>query len=376
LLQRKNISRVRANILAVKGTPGVHSQGAREMFHLTRRFALAAASAMVLAAGVPGGASAEAAADTGVASIVRAPSDLPAPLARQQAEVVDVKLTTIEKVGRLADGASYRYWTFNGTVPGPFVRVRTGDTVRVTLENDSESWLPHNVDFHAVTGPHGGGHATEAMPGELRSFTFKALKPGLYVYHCATPMVAQHIANGMYGLILVEPEGGLPAVDREYYVMQGELYTAQAHGGSGLQEFSLEKLLAENPEHMMFNGSMDALTKIYHMESRVGDTVRIFFGVGGPNLTSSFHVIGEVFDRVYDQASLTSKPLTDVQTTLVPPGGATMVEFKTDYPGRYLLVDHALSRVEKGLAGFLTVQGKEDPAIFHSDEPVDPHSGH
>jgi nitrite reductase (NO-forming) len=158
--------------------------------------------------------------------------------------------------------------------------------------------------------------------------------------------------------------------------MQGELYTAQHHGASGPQEFSLEKLLAENPEHVMFNGSMDALTKIYSMESKVGDTVRIFFGVGGPNLTSSFHVIGEVFDRVYDQASLTSKPLTDVQTTLVPPGGATMVEFKTDFPGRYLLVDHALSRVEKGVGGFLTVKGKADPAIFHSDQPVYPHSGH
>jgi len=177
-------------------------------------------------------------------------------------------------------------------------------------------------------------------------------------------------------MILVEPEGGLPKVDREFYVMQGELYTAQTHGSSGLQEFSLEKLLAENPEHMMFNGAMDALTQVYHMESKVGDTVRIFFGVGGPNLTSSLHLIGEVFDRVYDQASLTSKPLTDVQTTLVPPGGATMVEFKTDYPGRYMLVDHALSRMEKGLAGFLTVKGKEDATIFHSDEPIDPHSGH
>jgi len=125
---------------------------------------------------------------------------------------------------------------------------------------------------------------------------------------------------------------------------------------------------------VMFNGSMDALTKVYNMESKVGDTVRIFFGVGGPNLTSSFHIIGEVFDKVYNQASLTSKPLTDVQTTMVPPGGATMVEFKTDYPGRYLLVDHALSRVEKGVAGFLTVKGEADPAIFQSDEAIDPHA--
>jgi nitrite reductase (NO-forming) len=158
--------------------------------------------------------------------------------------------------------------------------------------------------------------------------------------------------------------------------MQGELYTVQKHGSRGLQEFSLEKLLDEQPEHMMFNGTMDALTKTYDMTANVGETVRLYFGVGGPNLTSSFHLIGEVFDRVHDQASLTSPSLTDVQTTLVPPGGATMVEFQVDYPGRYILVDHALSRTEKGLAGFLNVKGEADPAIFSSDEAIDHSSGH
>jgi nitrite reductase (NO-forming) len=246
----------------------------------------------------------------------------------------------------------------------------------VNVKNAKDSTHIHSVDFHAVTGPGGGAAVTQVPPGQTKSFTFKAMHPGLFVYHCATPMVAQHITNGMYGMILVEPEGGLAKVDHEFYIMQGELYTASAHGASGLQEFSLEKLLAENPEHLMFNGSMDALTKIYDMRSKVGDVVRIYFGVGGPNLTSSLHLIGEVFDRVYDQASLTSKPLTDVQTTLVPPGGATMVEFRTDYPGRYVLVDHALSCMEKGLAGFLTVEGEKDSAIFDSDEPVDPNSGH
>src|SRR5690606_36514562 len=213
-------------------------------------------------------------------------------------------------------------------------------------------------------------------PGQTKSFTFKALHPGLYVYHCATPMVAQHITNGMYGMILVEPEGGLSAVDREFYVMQGELYTAEKHGSLGLQEFSLEKLLDENPEHLMFNGTMNALNEQYKLQAKVGDTVRIFFGVGGPNLTSSFHIIGEVFDKVFDQASLTSPPLTNVQTTSVPPGGATMVEFKTDYPGHYILVDHALSRVEKGLSGVLTVTGPEDQTIFHPHATGDHKAAH
>src|SRR5699024_1996874 len=196
------------------------------------------------------------------------------------------------------------------------------------------------------------------------SFSFTANHLGLFVYHCATPMVAQHITNGMYGMILIEPEGGLSPVDREIYVMQGELYTNEPHGASGRQEFSLEKLLAENPEHMMFNGSMNALTSTHKMEATVGETVRIYFGVGGTNLISSFHVIGEVFDRVYDSASLTSPVLTEVQTNMVAPGGATVVQFEVDYPGEYILVHHALSRMEKGLAGILTVTGEKDGSIF------------
>jgi nitrite reductase (NO-forming) len=189
-------------------------------------------------------------------------------------------------------------------------------------------------------------------------------------------MVAQHISNGMYGMILVEPEGGLPKVDREFYVMQGELYTAQRHGTAGENEFSLEKLLNEQPEHLLFNGNHDALTKTHRMEAKVGETVRIFFGVGGPNATSSFHVIGEVFDRVYSMGDLTSAPLKNVQTTSVAPGGATMVEFKVDVPGRYILVDHALSRMEKGLAGFLHVTGDPNPAVFQSTSKPDAPSGH
>ena len=138
----------------------------------------------------------------------------------------------------------------------------------------------------------------------------------------------------------------------------------------------MEKLLDERPEHLTFNGTMDALTKTHRMEAKVGETVRIYFGVGGPNATSSFHVIGEVFDRVYNQGDLTSEPLKNVQTTSVAPGGATMVEFKAEVPGKYILVDHALSRLEKGLAGFLHVVGAENPEIFKSHSPIDHNSGH
>lgn len=307
-------------------------------------------------------------------SIVRPADDLPGPLNRTTPETVRVDLETTEVEARLADGSSYKFWTFNGKLPGPFIRVRVGDTVEVHLKNAPDSEFNHSVDFHAVTGPGGGAVATQTKPGEETSFTFKALNPGLYVYHCATPMVAHHISNGMYGLILVEPEEGLPEVDREFYVMQGEVYTTEDMGTKGLNTFSVEKLLDEDPEYFTFNGAVGGLTEEAPLHANVGETVRIYFGVGGPNFTSSFHVIGEIFDRVYDQGSLTSAPLTDVQTTLVAPGGATMVEFGLDVPGRYILVDHALSRMERGLAGFLMVEGPENHAIYEGT--VTEGSGH
>lgn len=301
-------------------------------------------------------------------SIVRDPADLPTPIEEREPQNLRLDLQTRELKGQLADGTTYLYMTFDGLVPGPFYRVRVGDTVEVHLKNPPESTLVHSVDFHAVTGPGGGAAVTQVKPGEEKSFTFKALNPGLYVYHCATPMVAHHISSGMYGLILVEPEGGLAPVDHEFYVMQGEIYTTGSYGHKGFQPMDMNKLRSEQAEYVIFNGAVGALTHQAPLHAQVGDIVRIFFGVGGPNYTSSFHVIGEIFDRVYDQASLTSKPLTDVQTTLVPPGGATMVEFTVEVPGRYLLVDHALSRMERGLSGYLIVDGEDNPEVFFSTE--------
>ena len=305
-----------------------------------------------------------------VADIVRDPADLPAPLARRGPATVKVHLDTVEVTGQLDDGSTYRYWTYNGKVPGPFVRVRVGDTVEVTMKNADDSVMMHNVDFHAVTGPGGGGVATMAAPGETKGFTFKALNPGLYVYHCATPTVAQHIANGMYGLILVEPAEGLPKVDREFYVMQGEIYTEQPNGTKGELTESLDKLLAETPEYLVFNGAADGLSR-KPLTARTGDDVRVFFGVGGPNKTSSFHVIGEIFDKAYPLASVTSAPMNDVQTITVPPGGAAVTDFQVQVPGRYILVDHALSRLEKGLKGLLEVSGEERAEIYRPHQEVD-----
>jgi len=307
-------------------------------------------------------------ADPNAVDIAMDPASVPAPIGDRGPQDVRIELETVELPGKLANGSTFTYWTFNGTVPGPMLRVRVGDRVELVLKNNEKSALTHSIDLHAVTGTGGGSAVTQAAPGESKSFFFTALHPGLFVYHCATPSVAQHISNGMYGLILVEPEGGLPPVDREFYVMQGELYTKESYGQAGHHVTNMEKLLKEQPEYFVFNGEVGALTDLHPLHANTGETVRIFFGVGGPNFISSFHVIGEVFDRVYDQASLTSPPLTDVQTTLVPAGGATMVEFGVEVPGTFLLVDHSLSRAERGLVGHLIVDGPENPDVFFSEE--------
>lgn len=296
-----------------------------------------------------------------------APPAVPAPITRKHATTVKVELEVIEEVREIAPGVKYEFWTFGGTVPGSFIRVREGDMVEFTLQSRHDSNVPHNIDLHSVTGPHGGGSASVVMPGEDNTFRFRALKPGLYVYHCAMTPVPVHIANGMYGLILVEPKGGLPEVDREFYVMQGDFYTEGRHGEPGLQGFDFDKLYSEQPDYVLFNGAVGALNGENAMQAEVGESVRLFVGNGGPNLTSSFHAIGEIFDNVYVEAG--SMVNHNVQTTMVPPGGATMVEFRADVPGDILLVDHAISRVfNKGALATLQVTGDERPDIFSAGE--------
>lgn len=306
-------------------------------------------------------------ADKGV-SIVRDPADMPPPVGERGPMTVRYDLEAIERVGRLADDTTYDFWTFNGKIPGPMLRVRVGDSVELHLKNAENSVMMHSIDLHAESGPGGGAVLTQVGPGETKSFIFKALHPGLFVYHCATPMVSAHISNGMYGMILVEPVGGLPPVDREFYVMQGELFTAEPNGHTGLQEFSFDKPMDERPEYFTFNGAVGALTTEHPLHARAGDHVRIYFGVGGPNFTSSFHVIGTLFDRVYANGSLESPSLAGVQTISVPPGGSAIVDLTVPVPGKYIMVDHALTRMEKGLVGALIVDGKPRPDIFRAND--------
>lgn len=301
------------------------------------------------------------------ADIVRDPADLPPPIGERAPAVVQVHLTSKEVVGALdpASGTLYRYWTFNGKVPGPFIRVRQGDTVEVTLENAKDSTMVHSIDFHAAIGPGGGATLSQVAPGQSKTFTFQTNTPGLFVYHCGTPMIAQHIANGMYGLILVEPVGGLPRVDHEYYVMQGEIYTTAPKGKAGLQQFSAENLMGENAQYYVFNGAVDAITREHPLHANEADTVRIYFGNAGPNATASAHMVGEIFNRYYQLGSLSSPALAGIQTATIPPGGAGIMELKASMPGNFALMDHAIARMEKGNMAILQVSGPENATLMH-----------
>lgn len=292
-----------------------------------------------------------------------APPFVPKPVGNRKPMKLKVSMEITEEEGVMADGVTYVYWTFGGSVPGSFIRTRVGDEVEFTLKNHPDNKLPHNIDLHAVTGPGGGASSSLVAPGQEKTFNFKCLNPGLYVYHCATAPVGMHIANGMYGLILVEPEGGLPPVDKEYYVMQGDFYTKGKYGEPGLQPFDMGKAIDEHADYVVFNGKVGALTGDGSLTAKVGETVRIYMGNGGPNLVSSFHVIGEIFDKVYvEGGDLINE---NVQTTLIPAGGSAIVEFKVEVPGTLILVDHSIFRAfNKGALGMLKIEGEENAKIY------------
>lgn len=296
---------------------------------------------------------------------------VPPPITRTHNTKVKVQLEVKELTQRLADGVTYTFWTFGGEVPGKFIRIKEGDLVEFHLSNHPDNKMPHNIDLHAVTGQGGGAGASLTAPGHSSVFSFTAINPGLYVYHCATAPVGMHIANGMYGLILVEPKKGLPKVDKEFYVMQSEFYTKGKNGEAGYQPFDMEKAIKEQPDYVVFNGSVGAMTGDKAITAEVGQTVRMYVGNGGPNLISSFHVIGEIFDKVYSWGGIKADQ-EQVQTVLVPAGGSAMVDFKIEVPATYILVDHSIFRAfNKGALGMLKVAGKENPAIFSGKQRDD-----
>ncbi len=336
------------------------------------------ALAVGLASSVPAGAAGAAAnaathGDFGppqgapITAVLTSPPMVPPATGRHAPAKVIVNLEVREVEREISEGVTYTFWTFGGTVPGSFIRVRQGDTVEFHLKNHQDNKMPHNIDLHGVTGPGGGAASSFTAPGHESQFTFKALNAGLFVYHCATAPVGMHIANGMYGLILVEPPQGLPKVDHEYYVMQGDFYTVGKYREKGHQDFDMGKAIDERPTYVLFNGAEGALTGDKALPAKVGETVRLYVGNGGPNLVSSFHVIGEIFDKVWFEGG--SHFQENVQTTLIPSGGAAMAQFHIDVPGTYLLVDHSIFRTfNKGALAMLKATGPENKAIYSGKE--------
>ncbi len=304
-----------------------------------------------------------------IKAVLTSPPHVPPATNRNYPAKVIVELEVIEKQMEIAEGVNYTFWTFGGTVPGSFIRVRQGDTVEFHLKNHPSSKMPHNIDLHGVTGPGGGAASTFTAPGHHTQFTFKALNQGLYVYHCATAPVGMHVANGMYGLILVEPPEGLPPVDHEFYVMQGDFYTVGKYREKGYQPFDMQKAIDENPTYVLFNGAETSMTGPNALQAKTDQHIRMYVGNGGPNLVSSFHLIGEIFDKVQYEGGTHFQE--NVQTTLIPAGGAVTVEYHTEVPGSYVMVDHSIFRAfNKGALAILQVEGAEKPQIY-SGKQVD-----
>ncbi len=302
-----------------------------------------------------------------IRAVLSSPPEVPPPTGRKQPALVIVELEVRELEREISEGVKYTFWTFGGTVPGSFIRVRQGDTIEFHLKNHPDSKMPHNIDLHGVTGPGGGAASSFTAPGHESQFRFKALNQGLYVYHCATAPVGMHVANGMYGLMLVEPPEGMRPVDREFYVVQGDFYTAGRYREKGFQPFDMQKAIDENPTYVLFNGAEGALVGDKALRAAVGETIRLYVGNGGPNAVSSFHVIGEIFDRVQFEGGTHYQE--NVQTTLIPAGGAAIAEFRLEVPGSYVLVDHSIFRAfNKGALAILKVDGPENKEIYSGKE--------
>jgi nitrite reductase (NO-forming) len=300
-------------------------------------------------------------------AILTSPPNVPPPTHRTRPAKVIVELEVREIEKEISEGVRYTFWTFGGTTPGSFIRVREGDTVEFHLKNHPDNKMPHNIDLHGVVGPGGGAASSFTAPGHESQFTFKALHQGIYVYHCATSPVGMHIGNGMYGLMLVEPPGGLAPVDHEYYIMQGDFYTVGKYREKGLQAFDMQKAIDEKPTYVLFNGSEGALVGDNALTAKVGERVRLFIGNGGPNLVSSFHMIGEIFDKVWFEGG--TRYQENVQTTLIPAGGAAIAEFHTVVPGSFVIVDHSIFRAfNKGALAILKVSGPEDKTVYSGKE--------
>ncbi len=300
------------------------------------------------------------------------PMNLPPPVDWDEPRRHEFTLETVEVIAEIEPGVTHRFMTFEGQIPGPMFRVRQGDTVHLTFDvpGDLNSDV-HNVDFHAVYGPGGGAVDTTIAPGNGPvEIEFQLTYPGAHIYHCAPGLHDYHISTGMFGTILVEPEGGLPEVDREFYLGQHELYTNGDAGEEGHHQFDFDAVADEDPTYVLFNGEVGAFTEDGYgpLEAEVGETIRIFWANGGPNLVSGPHPIGNVWTRWFRDGDLLSEPAQYIEGTALPAGVTAVGDMELKVPGPIFLVDHALSRVvQKGMAAVINVEGEPNEDIYDGD---------
>ena len=299
--------------------------------------------------------------------VVAVPTKIPPPIERDHPIHHEIALEAVEVEAEIEPGAKFDYMTYNGQVPGPMLRVRRGDTVTLTLRNSAHSTTWHSIDLHAVYGPGGGAEVLTVLPGKSKTATFKAMYPGAFIYHCAVPDMDVHMARGMFGMIVVEPEEGLPRVDREFYIGQNETYTKQRPGTLGPREFDFDAILREDPSYVIFNGAFNALTRerFGPMHAKVGESVRIFMVNSGPNLLSSLHPIGNIWSRAWIMGALAMPPMRFLQSVPVPPGNAIVADMDLPVPQTIKIVDHAMTRaVSKGVVAEIEVTGAPNPEVF------------
>lgn len=265
--------------------------------------------------------------------------------AEADAATVSVHLNARHKVVKVAPGVKMRAWTFNGGVPGPVIRVTEGDTVEVTLKN-SDQHMAHSVDFHAAEVSPQVNFA-DVLPGKTKTFSFVARRPGVFLYHCGTSPVLQHIAMGMYGAIIVDPIGGRPPAN-ETVLVQSEFYGKLKKRGKKLKP-SYKAIQTQAPKYAAFNGKAFRYRN-KPIDVAVGQPQRVYVVAAGPTLGSDFHVVGEIFDQVQPDGNPANR-LFSVSTYGVPSGGAAMFELTFDSPGSYPFVTHAFRWADAGALG-------------------------
>jgi len=298
--------------------------------------------------------------------------------------VKEVQLDTTHKIIEIAPGVKFSAWTFGGQVPGPTVRARVGDKIRFTMTNRSDEPVPgmqvvaapmmHSMDFHAAMVSPQDKYRSIA-PGQTITFEFTANYPGIFMYHCGTPMILEHIASGMYGAVVVEPRDGYPTkVDREYVIVQSEFYAKpdpgkRKVGGAPLYVLDGDHLRASRPTHTVFNGTHNGMVK-KPLAAKPGERVRLYVLNVGPSKTSSFHVVGTIFDRVWFEGNPDNQ-FRGMQTVLLGSSNSAIVEFVIPENGSYIMVDHHFANASQGAIGLISTTAKtEERELEHHNMPA------